>query len=239
MRNGAVQMLRESIAKRLLRPGTHLSERQLAASLGISRATLREALRELEAEGLLQRDQRGRLIVAAFDSAMVRAIYEVREHLEGIAAALFAQRATEEELVQLASILDQLGDAVKEHNSARYLLLKDQFYSLLLAGAKNPVLESLLKSLQWRFRFLRATSLQTPGRLQASLEEMRSIVAAIRERNPHLAEERSRHHIRNAAEAALRAMCEQECPITEVAFAERSPEVEEVETEWRMPQRES
>lgn len=230
MRNGAAQMLRESIAKRLLRPGTHLSERQLAASLGISRATLREALRELEAEGLLQRDQRGRLIVAAFDYAMVRAIYEVREHLEGIAAALFAQRATDEEVVQLVSILDQLGDAAREQNSARYLLLKDQFYSLLLAGAKNPILESLLKSLQWRFRFLRATSLQTPGRLHMSLEEMRNIVAAIRERNALLAEERSRHHIRNAAEAALRAISEQECPSTVAVF---SDSLFQVNTEWR------
>lgn len=208
MRNGAVQILRESIANRLLRPGTPLSERELASMLGISRATLREALRELEAEGLLERDSKGRLIVSSFDEVMVKAIYEVREHLEGLAAALCAQRASDEEVEGLMAILEGLEQAVAERNSSRYLLLKDQFYASLLAAARNPVLESLLKSVQWRFRFLRATSLQVPGRLEVSLAEMRDIVDAIRLREPEVAEQRSRHHIRNAAAAALQALAE-------------------------------
>lgn len=207
-RSTAVQVLREAIAQRMLQPGVRISERQLAATLGISRPTLREALRELEAEGLLRRDNLGRLIVAPFDASMVRAIYEVRELLEGCATSLFAQRATPEEVAQLTEILDDLGEAVASHDHYHYLLLKDQFYALLLKGARNPILESLLKSLQWRFRFLRATSLQTPGRLAVSLAEMQQIVEAIQARDAAQAEQRSRQHIRNAAAAALLAMAQ-------------------------------
>lgn len=202
-RSTAVQVLREAIAQRLLRPGTRLSERQLAQTLGISRPTLREALRELETEGLLERDELGRLIVAPFDSAMARALYEVREILEGFAAALFAQRATDEEVTALRQTLDDLAEAVAQGDFRQYLLLKDQFYGLLLTGSRNPILESLLRSVQWRFRFLRATSLQVPGRLEVSLAEMRQIVEAIARRDAQLADQRSRQHVRNAAAAAF------------------------------------
>jgi len=213
-RSTAVQVLREAIAQRLLRPGTRLSERQLAQTLGISRPTLREALRELETEGLFDRDELGRLIVAPVDGAMARSLYEVREILEGTAAALFAQRATDEEIAALRQTLDDLASAVAKNDVREYLLLKDQFYSLLLAGSRNPILETLLRSLQWRFRFLRATSLQAPGRLEASLAEMREIVAAIECRNAQLAEQRSRQHIRNAAAAMSRMLDRTE--VTEV-----------------------
>lgn len=205
-RSTAVQVLREAIAQRLLRPGTRLSERQLATTLGISRPTLREALRELETEGLLERDEFGRLIVAPFDSRMAGALYEVREILEGFAAALFAQRATDEEITVLTLTLNDLAEAVAQGDVRRYLLLKDQFYGLLLTGARNPILESLLKSLQWRFRFLRATSLQAPGRLDVSLNEMRQIVEAIQRRDADLADQRSRQHIRNAAAAMFHVL---------------------------------
>ncbi|MCM8750527.1 GntR family transcriptional regulator [Thermomicrobiaceae bacterium CFH 74404] len=215
-RSTAVQVLREAIAQRLLRPGTRLSERQLATTLGISRPTLREALRELEAEGLLERDELGRLIVAQFDSAMALALYEVREVLEGFAAALFAQRATDDEIAELTLTLDSLAEAVAEDDFRRYLLLKDQFYGLLLAGARNPILESLLKSLQWRFRFLRATSLQAPGRLKVSLAEMREIVEAIQRRDARLADQRSRQHIRNAADAMFSVLDKTGTPSSDV-----------------------
>ena len=205
-RSMVTAILQEAIAKRQLRPGMRITERALAAQLGISRATLREALRELETVGLLQRDPRGFLIVPEFDGNRARAIYELREVLEGLAASLFALRATDQELQRIQEELEYLRAAATEGNATDYLLHKNRYYAILIEGARNPVLADFLNSLQWHFRFLRSTSLQAPGRLLRSLHEMEDLTRALCDRNAVLAENLARVHIRNALAALLQRL---------------------------------
>ncbi len=205
-RSMATAILQEAIAKRQLRPGMRITERALASQLGISRATLREALRELETVGLLQRDSRGHLTVPEFDANRARAIYELREVLEGLAASLFALRATDDELQGLKGELECLRTAAQVGNVTQYLLCKNRYYAIIIEGARNPVLADFLNSLQWHFRFLRSTSLQAPGRLLRSFNEIEDLTRALCERNPVLAENLARLHIRNAFAALLQRL---------------------------------
>ncbi|WP_072314867.1 GntR family transcriptional regulator [Agrococcus sp. Marseille-P2731] len=101
--------LREAVTTGELPQGTHLAETELSASLGVSRGTLREALRHLEEEGLLSKDSRGRLSVRVVTPAEVRDIFEVRFALESLAAEAVCVRDDLDVIVgELRVALDRL-----------------------------------------------------------------------------------------------------------------------------------
>lgn len=98
--------LRSAVSTGELAPGTHLAETELSASLGVSRGTLREALRHLEEEGLLSKDARGRLSVRVVTPEEVREIFDVRFALESAAAEVVCQRD------DLVEVVPQLREAL-------------------------------------------------------------------------------------------------------------------------------
>ncbi len=104
--------LRAAVSAGELAPGTHLAETELSASLGVSRGTLREALRHLEEEGLLSKDARGRLSVRIVTPAEVREIFDVRFALESAAAEIVCQRDDLDEVVpQLREALARMEES--------------------------------------------------------------------------------------------------------------------------------
>jgi len=112
LREQALAALRNAVTSGEIEPGTHLVETELSAALSISRGTLREALRQLQQEGLVEAAERGRLRVRTLSPAEIEDLFAVRSALEGLAAAILAARADRGEVTaRLQTALDRLGAA--------------------------------------------------------------------------------------------------------------------------------
>lgn len=203
LRRKIAAALRQAIETGRLRPGERLVEKDLCARLNVSRTSLREAIRELEAEGLLSTSTGGGVSVAAMTPDEARNIYRVRGALEALAAEQFAERASDEALARLQAATETLASAYASGVIEEMLAAKRAFYERLGEGAANPILLDLLHRLNSRISTLRATSLNQPNRLEPSIAEIRVLVGALARRDAVAARAAALHHINQAAAAAL------------------------------------
>lgn len=207
-----LEKLRGAILDFHFRPGHRLVERTLCEQLGVSRSSVREALRRLEAEGLITTAPHKGRAVAAISAKQAQSVYEVRAALEGFAAQLFAERGSDEQLRRLRARLRDMKDAVKTRDARVMLAVKAKFYDVILEGCGNEYCADLILSLQARIRFLRALSLSAPGRTQRSIAEMARIVKAVESRDGEAARAAYTDHIRSAASVAIKALSERSAP---------------------------
>lgn len=211
LREQVIAALRQAIRDFQLKPGQRLVERELIEQLGVSRTTIREALRELTSEGLVTVvPQRGAFVTApSLDDATD--LYEVRASLESLVVQRFVERATDDEVARLAATVEHLARVSAETESVRDILAaKDEFYVVLVAGAKSTALQGLLEVIQARVQVLRATSLSEQGRTGQVVVELRAVVAAVAARNAELASRLCAEHVRTAAITALHSLREAE-----------------------------
>lgn len=193
--------MRQAILDGSLSPGRRLTERELMELTGVSRTSVREAVRNLQSLGLVETTSSRGVRVAILSSDDVQHIYEIRDALEPKAAELFVLRATDEEVAELVACMDPAPADSEERLKANY-----RFDEILLAGARNPLLQDILSPLHVRIHALRRLSISIPGRQDMATEEYRDLTAAIRERSPERAAEAAHRHVRAAAEAALQAI---------------------------------
>ncbi|MBN9606561.1 MAG: GntR family transcriptional regulator [Actinomycetales bacterium] len=202
IREQVAAILRDAIVNMELRPGQVLVERELCEMTSASRPSVREALRQLESEGLVEsRNGRG-TVVAAPTREQAEHLYEVRAELEGMAAELFAERADEQQRAELRAAFGSVEESALRDGRAM-LAAKDRLYRVLIAGAGNPILSEMLGGLQRRVTQLRALTLTSPGRPTESLLEIRAIMAAIEDRDPAAARAAAIVHVEQAARTAL------------------------------------
>ena len=205
VRAQAVEAIRAEIISGELAPGQKLVERELCERLDVSRNTLREACRQLEAEGFLVIPPHKGPTVARLSDQEARAVYEVREALECFAVRLFVERADDGLLADLKTATAELESAHRSRQVSRMLDAKSRFYDVLYSGAGNPVLHDQARLLNGRLAQLRARSLSHDGRPRSSIKEIKGVLAKITERDADAASALWRQHIRNAAATALRA----------------------------------
>ncbi|TVT51589.1 GntR family transcriptional regulator [Amycolatopsis rhizosphaerae] len=203
VRAQAVEAIRAEIVNGALKPGQRLVERELCERLDVSRNTVREACRQLEAEGFLVIPPHKGPIVARLSEEEARAIYEVREALECFAVRLFVERASDEMVAKLRDAVAKLGAAHDSGRVSRMLTAKNRFYDVLYSGAGNDVLHQQARLLHGRLAQLRARSLTHQGRPRASIEEIEEVVGRIAARDADTASALWRKHIHNAAATAL------------------------------------
>lgn len=203
LRQQVVELLRGAILEYRFKPGDRLIERELCELTGVSRTSVREALRHLESEGLVVNLPNRGPQVATVSAEEAREIYEVRETLEGLAGRLFASRGDAAQLARLEAALDGLEAAFALRDRRGIEHATASFYGVLLDGCGNSIVQTLARALQARAVLLRATSMAQPGRWPVSLAEMRSIVAAIRSGVPEAADLACRSHVERARAAAL------------------------------------
>jgi DNA-binding GntR family transcriptional regulator len=198
----AVEKLRTAILAGVFKPGDRLIEADLCARLGVSRPSVREALRSLEAEGLVvMLPNRGPHIpVLTWDQA--EAIYQVRALLEGEAAALCAKRGRREHFDGMRAALATFEKAVRDDDGAGRLSATADFYRIMQQGAGNSVIDDLLRRLLARVNFLRAQSMSRPGRAKFSLREMRAMYRAMVKGDSKAARKAAEIHVKNASAAA-------------------------------------
>jgi len=194
--------LRQAIESGVLASGSRLVEKDLCAELNVSRTSLRESLRELEAEGLVSTGAKG-LIVTAITPEDALNIYAVRGVLEALLAEQFARRASDPAMADLEAATDTLAAAYDDGSIERILGAKAEFYQVLCDGANNLVVLELLGRLNTRINRLRYTSLARPSRTSASMAEINELVAALKRKDIAGARAAALKHIDSAAAAAL------------------------------------
>jgi DNA-binding GntR family transcriptional regulator len=184
-----------------LQPGSKIREQTLAASLGVSRGPLREAIRRLEGRKLLQRTPNIGVSVAALSPSDLYEVLQLREVLEGLACALAAKNMTDQELKALADLLDQHQQQKSvQEGTGYYQESKDfDFHFRIVKGSRNNRLVQLLcEDLYYLLRVYRYKSSTKPGRAKQALKEHKDVVAALMRRDPEDAERKMRLHIANA-----------------------------------------
>lgn len=217
VRTQVAEKLRQAIIARRFKPGQRLIERELCQLTGASRTPVREALRQLESEGLVAMVPNRGPVVAEVTAEQAAEIYDVRAALEALAARRFAERATDAETDALEEAMKRFERAVQENGLPNLLELKDRFYAILFEGARNQMIGSMLEPLHTRISYLRAASLSRSGRPAETVSELRAIVAAIRHRDPNAAAELAREHVERAAEPALASWSPSPPPISPAA----------------------
>lgn len=195
------ERIEAAIISGALEPGSRLSEQGLAASLGVSRGPLREAIRRLEGRKLLERTPNIGVRVAALSLTDLKEILEVREALEGMACSLAARNMTDDEIAALKGLLDDHGkQKAVQAGTGYYQESKDfDFHFRIVAGSRNERLSQMLfGDLYYLLRVYRYKSSTKPGRAMEALQEHRAIVDALGRRDAVAAEQTMREHLRNA-----------------------------------------
>src|SRR6202163_2318464 len=170
--------LRAAILSGELSPGTPVIEAELATRLGASRTPVREALRRLEAEGLLEpRGLRGS-VVRALRADEVECVFEIREALESLAARRAARTIRETELRKLEDYVGRMRGSVDDANEMERH--DTGFHDVILANASGDRLKRMLTELREELIAYRFLSLSDPDRRRATVGEHEAIVAALR-----------------------------------------------------------
>jgi DNA-binding GntR family transcriptional regulator len=209
LRTRVADAIRAAISANRFAPGSRLVEGELCTLLGVSRTTVREALRELESEGLIT-SQGGRLTVSIVGAKEAAEIYQVRVVLESLAARLFVRNASEAHMATLEACVNDLAAAYEKYEPSVFLTTKAALYEALFAGAGNDVAASMLRQIHTKVSQLRAASLSSPGRARASIAEIRGLFDALQARDEELAAVLTVRHIENASDAAMRSQFQTE-----------------------------
>ena len=186
--------MREAIVKGELKPGERLMEVQLAEEMGVSRTPVREAIRKLELEGLVVMVPRKGAYVAGLTLKDAANVFEIRGSLEGLAAALAAERITEEEINDLDRVLEDIAKA-GEKGDVDTIIKKDmEFHQKLFSATRNERLAQIISNLKEQIDRFRIKSFTNPKRLKSVILEHKKILDAIKTHAEN-AEKLARDHI--------------------------------------------
>jgi DNA-binding GntR family transcriptional regulator len=193
--------VRERILSLQLEPGARLHEADLAAELRVSRTPLREALRMLLAEDLIEQLPTGGMLVRRLDLEDMRELYAVRAALEGLAVREACGRLTDADLEGLERLVEQM-QLLIDH-PAEMTRLGGEFHAGIAAIAGNRRCQQLLRQLHGHMRRYHALSSRRETRRRAALEDHRALFEALRSRDPDAAERTVREHVMAACEEGL------------------------------------
>lgn len=193
--------LHRRIVRGQLPPGELLLEPALCEELGISRTPLREALKRLAVEGLVVMPRNRRARVAPIDAQELEHLFEVEAGLESLAASLAATRMTNAELKRLESLQERLERLLEKGDRNAYFELNQRIHGLIVAGAKNPVLEETHRGLLGRLERARYLALDRLGRWEESTQEHHEILEALKARDGERTRRLLADHVRHTGDA--------------------------------------
>ena len=209
LRKQVEDKLRQAIVTGHFRPGDHLPDRVLCETFQVSRTVVREAVRQLEAEGLIETLSHKGSFVRAMSVREAEQIYDVRAVLEALAAKSFARNATEAQIAELRAVFEEFEKVPKAKTAVNVLDIKQRFYEILLRGCGNEYVTRMLNQILNRNTLLRATSLSDPKRLPKSIKELRRLIQAIEARDAEEAWAASFEHVHAAAQVAIGVLARQ------------------------------
>jgi DNA-binding GntR family transcriptional regulator len=197
----AFSVLRQTILSGDRAPGQRLVEEDLAAALGVTRQSLRSALLDLTAEGLVERipNRGARVRVVSTEEAV--AITECRMALEALCAAKAATRITDDEAARLRELAESLKRAVADGNPVKYSELNRELHRRVGVISAQQVAVGLLERLHAQLVRHQFQLALRPGRPEVSLGEHLAILYAVADRKPEDAERAVRAHLASVIEA--------------------------------------
>jgi DNA-binding GntR family transcriptional regulator len=203
LRRKTLVKLREAIVSGYFKPDHRLVERDICEQTGVSRSSVREALRYLESEGLVESRGAKGIFVVNLSAAEALEIYELRIAVEAAAAEHFAARATDDEIDRLKQIFARV-KAMAHTDPEEYWRQSDLFFDIMMRGARNTIAYDLMLSLRTRIRYLRATTtrLATPDYRDGTVRHLAALKDALAARDGDAAAQACRAFVARSARFA-------------------------------------
>ena len=209
---GVYDRLLAEIRQGILQPGMRLRETEIAERLGISRTPVREAIRALEADGLVTHQPRQGATLRRLRYAEIVELYEMRAVLEGTAARLAARAAMPVEIDQIAALNAELAAAATPEVA---YVLNQRFHRILAEAARNRFLIRAMSTLQKTLLILGRTTLADDERVAGAVREHEAVIAALRSGDGNAAELAMRAHVEAALAERIRDFRAREIPMEE------------------------
>ena len=177
------QQLRQMLVESRIVPGAKLNERELCEKLSVSRTPLREAIKMLAAEGLVELLPNRGAVAVQLSEADVGHTFEVMAQLEAMNGELAAERATPEQIEEIRALNDQMLDAYTRRDLSTYYTLNARIHRTISMAANNPVLTSLYETINARLQALRYRTNQDETKWQRAMAEHGQMVELLAARD--------------------------------------------------------
>lgn len=198
--------IREAIIVGELKPGERLMEVKLAEKMGVSRTPVREAIRKLELEGLVEMLPRKGAHVADLSVKDIMDVLEVRSTLDGLASYLSATRITDDEIKELKHSLGQFVNCVEKDNLQGSIKKDVEFHDIIYRSSRNDKLIQISNNLREQVQRFRVIYIKDHSSSRELVREHNAICDAITNRDPDAAMIFANKHIKNQEEAIIRAI---------------------------------
>lgn len=195
LRGKVYDRIREDILNGVYKEHEELKEATLGEKMGVSRTPVREALRQLELEGLVEIIPNKGARVTGITKKDIEDIYQIRYLLEGLSARWATEHVTEEQIDKMEETLYLTDFHAGKGNFAQVYDLDSQFHELMYEASGSKMLNHILSDFHMYVTRIRKTSLASVTRSKNSTEEHRAILEAIKERNADKAEEYAHNHV--------------------------------------------
>jgi DNA-binding GntR family transcriptional regulator len=198
------RVLKESIIKGFLEPGTKLLENKIAEEMQVSRTPVREAMQKLAAEGFVRTTPNQTMVVTEVSPEDVKEVLQIRGVLEGLAARIAAKKINRQEIDELENVVTQMSLHLTKKDLSSYCQVDDEFHDLILNICGNKWIIQIRDNLGTFIYRFRIKSLSVPGRFKHSLEEHQAIMESLREHDSAEADRLSQVHMENTVKNILK-----------------------------------
>jgi DNA-binding GntR family transcriptional regulator len=193
------EILRNDILSGKYKSGESITETGISNELGVSRTPVREAMRQLELEGLVSSIPNKGTVVKGITDQDIKDIYKIRMLVEGIASRRAAENIAPDELNELREVVE-LEEYYTSRNDIERLTKQDtKFHDILFRASKSWPLTHMLSTFHQYLQKTRNYSMSTPGRAEKACQEHRAILQAIESGDADMAEQLTTQHIKNAS----------------------------------------
>ena len=202
------QRLRQMLVEGRIPPGAKLNERELAELLNVSRTPLREAIKMLAAEGLVELLPNRGAIAVSLSEADVLNTFEVMAGLEGLSGELAAERITPQELAEIQAMQFEMMAAYTRRDLSAYYSLNARIHNAINAAARNPVLGTVYNQVNARLQALRFRSNQDGEKWKRAMKEHEKMIEALAAHDGAAMREVLQQHLRNKRDVVLEQLRE-------------------------------
>ena len=200
----AYDQLFQAIERGVFKSGDRLLETELAAHFGVSRTPIREAIRRLEAEGIVEHKPRVGAVVRTLGQQEIVELYEMRIVLETTAAAMAAKHASGAEIRTLEGLNTAMTETADD--PVQVAVLNRKFHRCIMEAARNQFLSQSYQALSHALILLGKTTLETPDRVSAVTAQHTTIIAALASADPDASSDAMRAHMETSLDHRLKAL---------------------------------